>query len=60
MRGKILLPITFAVCLLITFGWHKFIYEPTQREILSMQLETRRLREVEREILQLIGVGGDE
>ena len=53
MRGKFFLPITCAVCLLITFGWYQFIREPTQREILSVQLETRRLRETEREITEL-------
>jgi len=53
MREKFFLPVTVAVCMLISFGWYEFVYEPTQREILSMQLETRRLREVEREIAEL-------
>lgn len=54
MDDKRFLPvIVFSVLIIFSFGWHQFIYEPTQREILNMELETRRLREVEREILEL-------
>ena len=35
------------------FAWHQFFFEPVQREILNTELETRRLREIEREILEL-------
>ena len=53
MREKIFLPATVAVCVLIVLAWYQFLYAPTQREILSMQLETRKLRELEREIHEL-------
>lgn len=53
MREKFFLPVTIAVCALITFAWHQFLYAPTQREILSVQLETRKLRELERELIEL-------
>ena len=54
MSDKRFLPaIIFLLGIILSFGWYKFFYEPVQREILSMELETRRLREVEREILQL-------
>ena len=54
MRDKNFLPlIVFALIIILSFGWWQFIYEPTQREILAMKLETRRLREVEREIMEL-------
>lgn len=50
MRGKIFFAATCAVCLLLCAGWYLFIHEPTQSEILSMQLETRRLQEIQREL----------
>ncbi len=54
MYDKKFLPvIIFAAGIILTLGWHEFIYSPAQREILNMELETRRLREVEREILEL-------
>ena len=54
MRDKNFLPlIVFALIIILSFGWWQFIYEPTQREILAMKLETRRLHEVERELLEL-------
>lgn len=53
MRDKFFLPTTLIVCAIIFFGWQQFFYEPTQREILSTQLETRRLREVQRELVEL-------
>ena len=54
MRDKNFLPpIIFALIIILSFGWWQFIYEPAQREILAMKLETRRLREVEREIVEL-------
>ena len=39
--------------IILSAALYKFIYEPAQREILNMELETRRLREVEREIADL-------
>ena len=54
MRDKKFLPlITFLLGVILSFGWYQFIYTPAQREILNMELETRRLREVEREIFDL-------
>lgn len=54
MRDKnFLLAIILFLGIILSVGWYKFIYEPTQREILNMELETRRLREVEKEILEL-------
>ena len=54
MSDKKFLPaIIFVLGMVLSFGWHEFFYEPAQREILNMELETRRLREVEREIFQL-------
>lgn len=53
MREKFFLPTTFVICAVIFFGWYQFFYTATQREILSVQLETRRLHEVERELGEL-------
>ncbi|MBQ7454467.1 MAG: type 4a pilus biogenesis protein PilO [Selenomonadaceae bacterium] len=54
MSNKIFLPaVTFVAGLLLLIVWHQFFYTTTQQEILSMQLETRRLREVERELNEL-------
>lgn len=53
MRDKFFLPTTLVLCAIIFFVWQQFICEPVQREISSMELETRHLREVEREILEL-------
>lgn len=54
MDDKKFLPaIIFAVGIILTVGWYELIYTPTQIEILNMELETRRLREIEREILEL-------
>ena len=53
MRENFFLPATLIVCAIIFFCWQEFFYEPTQREILSTQLETRRLREVQRELVEL-------
>ena len=53
MREKFFLPATIVVCALITFLWYQFLYAPTQREIFSMQLQTRKLGELEREIIEL-------
>ncbi len=50
---KFLPPIIFALSIILLVGWYVFIYEPTQRKILSMELETRRLNEVEREIFDM-------
>lgn len=53
MREKFFLPLTLAICALVFVAWYQFFYETTQREIAGMELETRRLREVEREISEL-------
>ena len=53
MDEKKFLPAIIFVMIIFSFGWYKFFYEPALRETLSMELETRRLREVEREILEL-------
>ena len=53
MQEKFFLPTTFFICIIIFIGWHQFFYAPTQREILNIELETRRLHEVEREISEL-------
>ena len=59
MREKFFLPLTLAICVPVFVMWHQFFYEPTQREIAGMELETRRLREVEREISTLKARHGD-
>ena len=54
MDDKRFLPlIVLLLGIILSIGWYEFIYEPTRREILNMELETRRLREVEHEILDL-------
>ena len=53
MDDKKFLPAIIFVMIIFSFGWYKFLYEPAQRETLSMELEAQRLREVEREILEL-------
>lgn len=50
---KFLPPIIFLLGIILLLGWYKFIYEPAQREILNMELETRRLLEIAREISAL-------
>lgn len=50
---KFFAPIILLTVIILSVGLYKFIYEPAQREILNMELETRRLREVEREIADL-------
>ena len=59
MREKFFLPLTLAICALVFVAWYQFFYETTQREISGMKLETRRLREVEREIAALKALHGD-
>ena len=59
MNEKFFLPTTIILCLLILIGWHQFFYETTQREILNIELETRRLRELERSIVELKARHGD-
>lgn len=59
MRDKIFLPATLAICAVLFVCWHQFFYEATQREIATMELETRRLREIEREIAELKARHGD-
>ena len=53
MDEKKFLPAIIFVMIIFSFGWYKFFYEPALRETLSMELEARQLREVEREILEL-------
>lgn len=53
MSRKFLPAIIFFALIIFSFGWYKFLCEPAQREILSMELETRRLHEVAREISEL-------
>jgi hypothetical protein len=54
MNKKFFLPLmTFVVLTAVVVIWHQFFYEATRREILTMQLETRRLRGLEREISKL-------
>ena len=53
MQDKFFLPTTIFICLILLIGWQQFIYEPAQREILNLELETRRLNELEREISNL-------
>lgn len=60
MRDKNFMPlIIFALIFLVSLGWWKFIYEPARREILNMELATRRLNHVEREIAKLKARHGD-
>lgn len=59
MREKFFLPLTLAICALVFVMWYQFFYETTQSEIAGMELETRRLREVEREISALKARHGD-
>ena len=60
MNYKKFLPlIIFVSAIILSIGWYELIYEPARREILNMELETRRLREVEREILTLKDRHGD-
>ena len=56
---RFLPPIIFALIIFLSVGWWQFIYAPAQREILNMELETRRLSEVEREIADLKTRNGD-
>ena len=56
---KFLPPIIFALTIILLVGWYVFFYEPTQREILNMELETRRLSEVAREISDIKARHGD-
>ena len=56
---KFLPPIIFALTIILLVGWYVFFYEPTQREILNMELETRRLGEVAREISDIKARHGD-
>lgn len=53
MNDKFFLPATLMACAVIVIALRLFVYEPVQAEIVSMELETRRLREVEREISEL-------
>ena len=54
MSNKFFLPaVTFVAGILLLIFLHQFFYTTTQREIFKMQLETRRLHEVERELAEL-------
>lgn len=59
MNDKFFLPATLIVCLLVFAAWYQFVYEPARSAILNMELETRRLREIEREISELKARHGD-
>ena len=59
MREKFFLPTTLLICVLLFIGWLKFFYEPAQTEILSIKLETLRLRQIERELADLKARHGD-
>ena len=56
---KFLLPLTVLACVICFFALQEFVFEPARREILNMQLETRRLREIEREVSELKARYGD-
>ena len=53
MREKFFLPATLVICAVIFGGWYLFFYTAIQGEILSAELETRRLRGIERELAEL-------
>ena len=54
MHEKIFLPTIILVAgIILTFIWYEFIYTPAQTELLNMEIETRRLREVKQELLDL-------
>lgn len=59
MNDKLYLPVTLVICLIVLFCWQRGVQDPTRREILSMELETQRLREVEREVSELKRRHGD-
>ena len=60
MPDKRFLPlVTLVVCLVCFFALQEFVLEPARRDALNMRLETRRLREVEREVLELKARHGD-
>lgn len=59
MNDKFFLPATLAICVLVFAAWYQFVYEPSRAVILNMELETRRLHEVEREISELKARHGD-
>ena len=60
MPDKRFLPlVTLVVCIVCFFALEEFVFEPARRDTVNMQLETRRLREVEREILALKARYGD-
>ena len=57
-KKKFLPLITLTVCVLAVVAWFQF-HESTRREISAMELETRRLRTLEQEILALKSRHGD-
>ena len=59
MQGRFFIAATIAACVIMFVAWQQFFYEPMQREILSVQLETRRLRELKRELVELKAHYGD-
>lgn len=59
MNDKFFLPATLIVCVLVLATWYQFVYEPVRSTMMNMKLETRRLREVEREISELEARHGD-
>ena len=59
MQGRFFIAATLAACVVMFVAWQQFFYQPMQREILSAQLETRRLRELKRELVELKARYGD-
>ena len=59
MREKFFLPATLVVCVIFFIGWYQFFYTATKLEILTTQLETRKLRELEWELEDLKVRHGD-
>ena len=56
---RFLVPLTVVACVLCYFVLQEFVWEPARREIVNMQLETRRLRDIKQEILELKARHGD-
>ena len=57
--NRILPLVTLVVCIVCFVALNEFILEPARRDTLNMQLETRRLREIEREVLAFKARHGD-
>lgn len=54
MNDKRFLPVIILIAgIVLSFLIYQFVHEPARREILNMEMETRRLHELEKEILAL-------